>query len=791
MALDRREFLWTVGTAAGGLTLVSMERLLLAQDAPIGPGWSPGVEEWVRSTCLSCPGHCGIMGRVVDGRLIRIVGNPLHPMSKGGLCKQGVAGVQTMYSPERIEAPAVRVGARGSGEWKTVTLDDAITKMAEKLRTLRGEGRPAALTAMTGRGRGTMHDVWERFFQAFGSPNHFSAAAGDGTEAVMEVMHGIKRRPSYDMEASDLVLSFGAPLFESWSSPVQAFVAFAAPGIAGSAPRRFIQVDHRFSRTAGHSDEWVGVRPHTHAVLALGIAYVILRDRLFDADFLEKYVSGFDDFVDPRDRRREGFRSLVLQRYRTEEVSAITGVPVARITDLARAFAAAERPVAVVGGDVSASPNGLSAGMAVHALNVLMGRVNARGGVLFGSDAPLTSLAPIVQDGVSRAGLEAESLLPEPEFGTSYDVMARLGEAAASPDAGIEALLLHGVDPLGSSSRREEWAAALERIPFVVSFSSFMDETTRRADLVIPDRLPWERWDDAPTPESYPYSTWGFARPLVEPSGQRTHTGEVLFALSAALGGTVQRSVPYESFEELLRERARGLFEAGRGRTFSTEFDIENHRQQEERGWWLSTQPDFESFWEELLDHGGWIEPLFDFTDPRGVSRTASGRIELMPDSAARALEADGDGDRLYGHGPPDWESGGRDFPLRLLPYRAMAPATIAMPPAPWLAEQPAVLPDLQWAPWVLVSPSTASALGLEENISVHVVSSRGRYTARLRLSPGVPPHSVSAVHGLRSRDGTPADPLALLDGSVNPLTHLPIWFTTFVRLERAAGEVA
>ena len=91
----------------------------------------------------------------------------------------------------------------------------------------------------------------------------------------------------------------------------------------------------------------------------------------------------------------------------------------------------------------------------------------------------------------------------------------------------------------------------------------------------------------------------------------------------------------------------------------------------------------------------------------------------------------------------------------------------------------------------MLVSAATATALGLEEDSWVRVVSEMGGYTARLRISPGVPPHSVCAVHGLRARDGGPADPFALMDGTVDPLTEIPSRFTTFVRLERAEGEVA
>jgi anaerobic selenocysteine-containing dehydrogenase len=155
-----------------------------------------------------------------------------------------------------------------------------------------------------------MRDLWGQFMKAFGSPNYVADEYADGTDAIMEVMHGMRRRPGYDLERSEIVISFGAPLFESWWSPLQAFVAFADPEHANQRRPHFVQVDTRFSRTAARSHEWVAVRPGTHAVLALGIAYVLIRDELYDAQFVAEHVAGFEDFTDEQGRLRAGYRSL-------------------------------------------------------------------------------------------------------------------------------------------------------------------------------------------------------------------------------------------------------------------------------------------------------------------------------------------------------------------------------------------------------------------------------------------------------------------------------------------------
>jgi anaerobic selenocysteine-containing dehydrogenase len=692
--------------------------------------------------------------------------------------------VQLLYHPERLASPLVRAGPRGAGEWETVTRERAIESIGERLNGLRSAGRPEGLALLAGYSAGTMQDLWKQFLRAFGSPNYIADDYEDGTDAAMALMHGIQARPGYDLDQAGMVLSFGAPLFESWWSPLQAFVAFADPNDEGGRRPRFVQVDTRFSRTAARTHEWVGVRPGTHAVLALGIAYVLIRDELFNGDFVARHVSGFEDFIDAQGQRREGYRSLVMRNYRTEEVSGITGVPVEQITALARAVAANRPAVAVCGPDVTFAPNGLLAGLAVHSINVLMGSINRPGGVLFADDAPLHPLPSPVLDDTARGGLaHAPVGAPRPPFGSGGEVL-RFAEAVAEGEASIETLLFYYANPLASSTHPEVWREALEKIPFVVSFSPFLDETARHADLVLPDLLPYERWQDAPNPMTFPYPVWGLARPLVDPHEGAMHTGEVVLALARMSGGGVAESLPYEDFEGLLRDRARGLFAVRRGMTLGGHFERTHHRQMEERGWWLPEHTDFESFWEELVERGGWTDLFYDHADQYRLARTESGRIELMPAELLRVLDSQEPPLRPYIDIANESAEESSDFELRLMPYRVSTLASGTLALERWLAEQPGIFPDVLWHPWVEVAPETASTLGLSDDSTVWVISPRGRYRARLKVFPGTAPDTVCAPYGLRQPDGQLANPLQLLDGSSDPLTGLPSWFSTVVRLE-------
>lgn len=788
MSPSRRDFLWTMSAAAASVALKGTQDFLWTPEDSADLGWAPGIEERRNSACLICPSRCGIRGRLVDGHLVRINGNPLHPLSRGGLCPRGVAGVQMLYHPERLAAPVVRAGPRGGGRWETVTRERAIEGIGERLNGLRSAGRPEGLALLAGYSAGTMQDLWEQFLRAFGSPNYVADGYEDGTGAAMALMHGIQARPGYDLDQAGMVLSFGAPLFESWWSPLQAFVAFADPNDKGEGERgpRFVQVDTRFSRTAARTHEWVGVRPGTHGVLALGIAYVLIRDELFDGDFVARHVSGFEDFIDAQGRRRQGYRSLVMRNYRTEEVSAITGVPVERITALARSLAANRPAVAVCGPDVTFASNGLLAALAVHSINVLMGSINRPGGVLFADAAPIQPLRSPVMDDTARAGLgRAPAVAPHPPFSRGGEAL-RFAEAVAGGESSVEVLLLYYANPLASSTHPELWRQALEKIPFVVSFSPFLDETARYADVVLPDALPYERWQDAPNPMTYPYPVWGLARPLVEPHDGAMHTGDVVLALAQMAGGSVAESLPYESFEGLLKERARGLFAVRRGMTLGGHFERMHHRQMEERGWWLPEHTEFEPFWEELVERGGWTDLFYDHTDRRRLAQTESGRIELMPPELLHVLDSQEPTLRPYIDIANETAEGSSDFELRLMPYRVSTLASGTLGLERWLAEQPGIFPDVLWHPWVEVAPETASTLGLSDDTTVWIISRRGRYRARLKVFPGTAPDTVCAPYGLRQPDGQVTNPLQLLDGSSDSLTGMPSWFSTFVRLEPA-----
>ncbi|HLE80412.1 MAG TPA: molybdopterin-dependent oxidoreductase, partial [Dehalococcoidia bacterium] len=161
MRLTRRTFIKAAGvTGAAAAVLTRVGPSLLGKPAP-----APALEgeKYVANVCLQCPAGCGILVKVVNGRAVKIEGNPLHPINEGRLCPKGQIGLQILYDPDRIKTPLKRTGERGSGQWQPISWDEAIGTVASELKKIRDQGQAHTVVFMSGRNRGQMGGFIGRF----------------------------------------------------------------------------------------------------------------------------------------------------------------------------------------------------------------------------------------------------------------------------------------------------------------------------------------------------------------------------------------------------------------------------------------------------------------------------------------------------------------------------------------------------------------------------------------------------------------------------------------------------
>jgi anaerobic selenocysteine-containing dehydrogenase len=476
----------------------------------------PGVATWKPSVCPMCNAGCGVIARVMEGDaevfrngqagvirmglVKKLEGNPEDPISQGKLCARGQAALQVTYHPDRLDRPRKRSGERGSGQYVDIAWDEAIKDLTGQLDALVAANDQKSLAFLTKPRRGRRLELIAQLLQRFGAaaPATFEVFSDEVLRRANAISFGAHQLPTFDLENSRYVLVFGADLLGTWNSAVAQSAAYGRMRQSRAGVRaKFVYVDARLSQTGANADEFVAIRPGTEGVLALGIARAVAAQRggKPDADSAE---------------------------YTPEEVAKRTGVPAAKVERLAREFAGNAPAVAIIGGAPLAQTNAFFNAMAVNTLNRAAGSVNQQGGVLFTVQGVQTATRPL-----------SEII------------------AGAPP----KVLLIDDVNPVYGSPAASKVADALKRSPFIVSFGSFIDETSALADLILPDHSFLESWvDAAPESGSATAVPVKFA-PVMRPLYDTRSTLDVLLDVSRKLAKPLA-DLP-SSFEEFLNKETK------------------------------------------------------------------------------------------------------------------------------------------------------------------------------------------------------------------------------------------
>ena len=725
--LRRRSFLKLAGAsaAAGALGKVGLARLP-QRVASEGGEAGPASEKHVLTTCRLCAAGCGLSARVVNGYAVKLDGNRYHPSNQGALCPKGQAGLQVLYDPDRIKGPMRRVG----DGWRQITWDEALAEVAEALGALREKRHPERMAFLHDGQEGLTSELIGRFCRAFGTPNDLRRPthSADGTPLAHFLAQGWSEHAAYDWERTDYFLSFGGAFLEAWQPLTRHLRAYARMRRGRPGRRaKIVQIEPRASVTAIKADEWIPVNPGTEGALALGMAHVIVRDETYDASFVAEHTFGFHDWTDEGGIDHLGFRSLVLRDYAPERVAGFTGVDAQTIERIAREFAAAG---GVAAGDVSGYTNSLYSQWAVHALNALVGAIERPGGVMRQMKPPLAPWPEPELDEVAASGLTRPRADGADGFGLAEDIPHALTHAAYP----IEVLFLYHSNPAYDDPPGLDWDATLDDIPLVISFSPYLDETSARADLLLPDCTYLEKWCLEPLEPSLGYPAIGLGRPIVEPLYDTRSTGDVLVELGRAAGGSLAAAMPWAGFLEALQERARGLYEAGLGMPSGDSVET------------------FDEFWAQLQARAVWYDESYAFGQYERAFATPSRRFEFASQILQESLSQQDvpfeDEDLLPRYEEPVFDGEATECPFHLRVFKTVSYTERWPPNIPWLQEIYGMHLQEKWDAWVELNPETAHQLGIRDGDRVRVQSTQGAIELRARLWPGTPPDVVSIPVG-------------------------------------------
>ena len=717
--LTRREFLqFVVGGALGAVFSplpwrIADEMVLFTQrwtyQAP------DGEESWTKALCQLCPGGCGLTVRKIDNRVVSVKGDSLNPVKEGGLCPLGASSVQLLYGEKRrVVKPLKQEG----GRWKEIEWNEALDILAQKLREFREKRESYTLACVDGYGHGLMSNLIKRFCKSYGTPNYLKMpSADDASSLAIELMQGHKGQIGFDLENSDYILSFGSQLLEGWGIPVRMQRVYAN---SLKTKTKIVQIEPRLSDTAAKAHELLPLKPGTEAALALGFAHVIIKEGLYNQDFISNSTHSFD-----------AFKELVLKEYSPKAVANITGVNVNDIKRIAKEFAQAKRPLAIWGKGKGNIPCGLYEVMAIHALNALVGNINKKGGVVCFNEIAETWWPELNLDTTATESLKMERIdqARTKKYPLATSMLQQFAfNLTTEPKYPVNTLLIFEANPCYAGPQPDLFMKAVKKVPFVVVFTTFWTETAQQADLVLPTPFYLETWNGITTPKSWPYPVFGISKPVTQNLYDTKHPGDVILTISKKISNNTAQALPWGSFEEILKTVAKKIYSTGEGKLASKQ---------------VSGLPsDFNTMWEKL-SQGIWFNPDVK----KAGFQTNSAKFEFLP-SKFSGLNLSQKASLPHYEA---WKLKGssEEFPLTLISYETLMLTEGYIASSPYMMKAlPATLlkgNDLL----VEIHPGTAAKYKLAEGDKVRIKTPFGEAKVRVHIFEGIMPELIAVPLGL------------------------------------------
>ena len=469
---------------------------------------------------LDCQDTCSWVAHVEDGQVARVTGVKDHPFTRGVLCAKVNDYQERTYAPDRLLHPLRRTGPKGSGQFERITWDEALDTIAGRFKSIiQTDGAEALMPLYYLGSMGTVQrQALRRLFHGLGASDTHGEVCGASMSALLEEGHPVGFDPE-DMVHSQLIILWGINMLSTchhhWRLVKEARKNNGA---------RVICIDPRRSRTAEQSDQHIAIRPGTDALLAAGIAHVMIEEDLADLDYMRSAALDFDDYC------------AQVKLWSPDRVAEACGIEPEIIVNLARSFAAAKPAVIRVGVAPQQTVHGETFMRGLSALASLGGHWQHLGGGLFAFDSPeydeFAAACPDLTPGSPR----------------SLDI-SRLGsvlndQSLATPVKGMMIWCMNpAITQIDAGSVRR--GLAREDL-FTVVLEHFMTDTARYADIILPATTQLEHFDVV-VPWGHHYITAN--NPAVKPLGESKSHGEIMRLLAPRLG--LKGAVFEESDEDI------------------------------------------------------------------------------------------------------------------------------------------------------------------------------------------------------------------------------------------------
>lgn len=705
-------------------------------------------DKTVHAVCShDCPDSCGILVTVNElGQATRLRGDPAHPVTRGFLCAKVTKYLDRVYSPDRLLYPMRRRPGVPKGPlpfqheaeaFERISWDEALDGIVDRLKQIAEEHGPESVLPYSYAGTigklgyGSMD---RRFFHRLGASQlHRTICAETGGEALKAV-YG--RKLGTDTEAFR-----HAKLIIAWAANIHGNNIHLWPFIEEARQKgaKLVVIDPFATRTAKAADWHIPIHPGADSALALGMMHILIRDRLIDRDYIERWTKGF-----------EPLREHVTA-YTPDFVSSVTGISVADIVKLAQEYGTTKPAVIRLNYGVQRSDNGGSAVRAIAMLPALTGAWKQYGG---GLQLSTSGAFKWDEAALERPDLMLASPLKRPARVVN---MIRLGHALTElNDPPVKALFVYNSNPAAVAPEQAAVLAGLRRDDlFTVVHEQFFTDTADYADYVLPATTFFEHKD---IQGAYGHHYVQLSEQAIEPLGEARQNVWLFSQLAQRIG--FEEPCFRDTVDDMIAQALRA----------------EDPEHQD---------PLLQGITPESLRAAGGMQRLRFAEEQRGESflpfaegpfPTVSGRIELISETLADPLP-------VY---RPAVESRhtAKQYPLEFLPRKADNHLNSTFVNIPAHQELEAAGRGV-----LEIHAEDASARGIADGDMVEVFNDRGMIPLRAHVNGAVQPGVVAARLGWNKLSESGHNVNLLTSQRENDLAGGPVFYSVLVDVRKSIGS--
>ncbi len=469
------------------------------------------------SVCaLDCPDTCALVVNIDPaGHATKLSGDPDHPVTRGFLCAKVTKYLEREYHTDRLLYPLRRTGVKGTGSFARISWDEALSEIATRLSQISHEHGPEAILPYSYAGTMGMLNgsgMDRRFFHRLGASRLDRTICSNPGGVALTRSQGARFGIEPEQFANaKLIIAWGANILGT-NSHLWPFVVEARRKGA-----KFCVIDPIKNRTGRAADKHFALNPGSDLALALGLAHVILCEKLEDRAYIESYANGFSDLAS------------LASEYPPERVAQLTGLPKDEIVSLAREYAHTHPSAIRVNYGVQRTDRGGSAVRAISALPVLTGAWRHAGG---GLQLTTSGTFEFNTDSLERPDLQKLSPLGREARLVN---MSLLGEALVDLDSPkVHSLVVYNSNPAAIAPNQTKVTAGLKREDlFTVVLEQFQTDTADYADIVLPVTTFLEHTD---LYRAYGHHYLQLARPALSAPGETKSNVEIFRLLAKRLG---------------------------------------------------------------------------------------------------------------------------------------------------------------------------------------------------------------------------------------------------------------